>query len=128
MCISLVHHLHSETSTIKNICPCINHMTLIIQNTLVKIQSVEIKSHRRNPESSEPNSNNRPCSKKEMKRPRVIKRSILKNKASKITMSSNDVVCIFFLSELITIILRFSFSGLTNQLRCNQRTVHRREQ
>ena len=43
-------------------------------------------------------------------------------------MCCNDVVGLFFLTELVTIVLRLVFSSLTNERRRNQRTVHRREQ
>ena len=46
-------------------------------------------------------------------------------------VSGDDVVCLFLLTELVTIVLRLSFGGFANQRRrcrgSNQRTVHRIE-
>ena len=38
------------------------------------------------------------------------------------------MLCLFFLTELVTIILRLSFGGFANQRRSNKRTVHRTEE
>ena len=43
-------------------------------------------------------------------------------------MSSNNVVGLFFLTKLVTVVLRNILSGFTNQTRSNQRAVHRTEQ
>ena len=62
-----------------------------------------------------------------MERTTVVKGSILEDQATEVTVSSNDVVGLFFLTELVTIVLRLGFSGFTNQRRSNQRTVRMRE-
>ena len=43
-------------------------------------------------------------------------------------MSSNDVISLFFLTELVTIVLGLLLGSFTNQRRSNQRTVHSTEQ
>ena len=58
----------------------------------------------------------------------VVERSVLEDQTTKVTVSGDDVICLFFLTELVTIVLGLSFCGFTNQRRSNQRTVHSREQ
>ena len=43
-------------------------------------------------------------------------------------MGCNDVVGFFFLTELVTVVLRLNFGGFTHQGGSHQGTVHRREQ
>ena len=43
-------------------------------------------------------------------------------------MSGDDVVGLFFLTELVAIVLGLSFSRLTDERRSNQTSVHSREQ
>ena len=52
----------------------------------------------------------------------------MEDQTTKVTMSGNDVVGLFFLTELVTIVLGLGFGGFTNQRRGNQRTVHCTEQ
>ena len=59
-----------------------------------------------------------------MQRTGVVEGSVLEDQATEVTVSSNDVVSLFFLTELVTIVLGLSFGGFTNQRRSNQRTVH----
>ena len=44
----------------------------------------------------------------------VVKRRILEDKSTEISVSSDNVVCLFFLSKLIPIILRFIFCCLSD--------------
>ena len=86
MSIALVHYLHSQSSTVKDICPSIEHTTLTIQNALVKIQTVEIKSHRAYTKSSEPDANHRPGSQEEVQAAAVVEGGVLEDQATEVTM------------------------------------------
>ena len=63
-----------------------------------------------------------------MQRTRVVKGCILEDQTTEVTMSGDNVVGLFFLTELVTIVLGLSFGGFTNQRRGNQRTMHGGEQ
>jgi len=52
---------------------------------------------------------------KEVKATRVVKRRILEDQTTEVTMSGYDVVCFFFLSELVSIVLGLLFCGFTNE-------------
>src|SRR6056300_972379 len=62
VCVSLVHHFHPKTSTVKDISPGVNNTTLTINDRLVEVKTVEVECHRGNTKSSEPDANNRPSS------------------------------------------------------------------
>ena len=63
-----------------------------------------------------------------MQRTGVVERCVLEDQTTKVTVSGDDVVSLFLLTELVTIVLGLSFGGFTNQRRGNQRTVHCTEQ
>ena len=63
-----------------------------------------------------------------MQRTGVVEGSVLEDQTTKVTVSGDDVVSLFFLTKLITVVLGLTFGGLTNQRRGNQRTVHCAEQ
>ena len=67
MCITLVHDFHTKTSSVEDVSPGVDHLTLRSDDALVKVEAIKIESHGRNAKSSEPNTNNRPSSKEEMK-------------------------------------------------------------
>merc|ERR1712118_25812 len=58
----------------------------------------------------------------------IVKRCILEDQATKITMSCNDVIRFLFLTKAIANIRRLIFCSFTNQRGSYQRTVHSREQ
>jgi hypothetical protein len=45
----------------------------------------------------------------------IVKRSVLKNKTTKVAMSCNDVVGLFFLTKLVAIVLTYLLSSLTDK-------------
>ena len=100
MGISLMHHFHPKSSTVQNISPSRNYSVLTINQRLIEVETVEIECHRGNTKSGEPDTNDGPGSKEEVQRTGVIERSILENKASKVTVSGNNVISLFFLTEL----------------------------
>ena len=46
---------------------------------------------------------------------------------AEVTVCGDNVVCLFFLSKLVTIVLGLSFCGFANQRRSNQTSMHSRE-
>ena len=101
-----MHDFHAKTSTIEDICPSVDHFTLSFNDGLVEVETVEVECHGAYTKSSEPDANDRPGSEEEVERTGVVERSILEDKTTKVSMSSNDVVGLFFLTELVTIVLR----------------------
>ena len=95
---------------------------------LVKVETVEVKSHGETPKSCKPNSNHRPSSKEKVQATAVVERSVLENKTTKVTVGSHDVVRFFFLSELVAIVLAHFFSRLTDERACDQTSVHSTEE
>jgi hypothetical protein len=128
MGVPFVNYLKPEVSTIENVRPGIDYMALAILNALIKVQTVQIKGHRANSQSSKPNANNRPSSKEEMKTARVVEGGVLEDESSEVAVCGNDVVGFLFLSKFVTIVLRLIFGSLTNQGRGYKRTVHCREE
>ena len=128
MSVTLVHDFHTQTSTVKNVCPSVQDTTLTIKDGLVEVETVQVECHRGNTKCGEPDTNNRPCCEEEVQRAGVVEGSVLEDQATEVTVSSDDVIGLFFLTELVTIVLGLSFRGFTNQRRSNQRTVHCTEQ
>ena len=122
--VALVHHFHTQTSAVENVCPGVEHTTLTIKNGLVEVETVQVERHRGDTKCGEPDTNNRPCSKEEVQGTGVVEGSVLEDQTTKVTVSGDDVICLFFLTEFVTIVLGLSFGGFTNQRRGNQRTVH----
>ena len=46
MCVTLMHYLHSQTSSVKNVCPSVKNSTLSINDGLVEVETVEVEGHR----------------------------------------------------------------------------------
>ena len=57
----------------------------------------------------------------------IVEAGVLEDKTTKITMSGNNVVSLFLLSEFVTIVLTYFFSCLTDKAGGNQTTMHSRE-
>ena len=87
MCIPFMLDFKTKICSVKNVGPSINYMTLTILDRLVKVETVKVKCHSANTKSSKPNSNYWPSSEEEVKWTRIIERSILENKSSKVTVS-----------------------------------------
>ena len=115
MSVALVHNFHTQTSTVEYVCPGVEHTTLTIDDGLVEVETVQVECHRGNTKCGEPHANNRPCSKEEVQGTGVVEGCLLEDQTTKVSMSSNDVVGLFFLTKLVTIVLGLSFSGFTNQ-------------
>ena len=64
----------------------------------------------------------------EVQRTGVVEGSVLEDQTTKVTVSGDNVVSLFFLTKLITVVLGLTLGGFTNQRRGNQRTVHCTEQ
>jgi hypothetical protein len=52
---------------------------------------------------------------KKCKATAVVEGSVLEDQTTEVAVSCNDVVSLFFLTELVTVVLGFNFSGFTNQ-------------
>ena len=111
--ITLVHNFHTQTSAVENVCPSVEHTTLTIDDGLVEVETVQVERHRGNTKCGEPDTNNRPSSKEEVQGTGVVEGSVLEDQTTEVTVSGDDVVGLFFLTELITVVLRLSFSGFT---------------
>ena len=125
--VTLVHNFHAKTSTVQNICPGVQDFALTIHDGLVEVETVEVECHGANTKSSEPDTDNRPCCEEEVQRTGVVEGSVLEDQATEVTVGSNDVVGLFFLTKLVTIVLRLSFSRLADKRGSNETSVHSRE-
>ncbi len=105
MCISFVHDFHSESGTVKHVCPGIEHSSLSVNDGLVEVEAIEVESHGRDAEGGKPDSHHWPRSEEEMKRSRIVKRCILEDQATEVAMSCYDIICFFFLAKLVAIVL-----------------------
>ena len=113
--ITLVHHFHTQTSTVQNVCPGRQNLTRTIKDGLVEVETVQVECHRAHAECGEPDANNRPRCEEEVQRTGVVKGCVLENKTTEVTVCGNDVVRLFFLTELVTIVLGLLLSSLADQ-------------
>ena len=113
MRVSFVHDLHTKSGSVKDVGPGVEHVSLVVLNGLVEVEAVEVESHGRDAEGGKPDSHHWPRSEEEMQASRIVKRCILENQATKVTMSGNDVVGLFFLTELVAVVLGLIFSCLS---------------
>ena len=72
MSVSLVHYLHTKVSSVKNVCPGVQDLTLIRDDGLVEVEAVQVEGHRGNTKSGEPDTNNRPGCQEEVKTSAVV--------------------------------------------------------
>ena len=114
MSVTFVLNFDTEVSTVQDVSPSINYLTISSENGLIKIQTVEVECHSIHTKASEPNTHHREGSKEEMKAATIVKASVLENKASEVAMRCNNVVGLLFLSEFVTIIVALLFGGLSN--------------
>ena len=73
MSISFVHHFHPKASTVQDVSPGVNHMTLTILNGLVEVEAVQVEGHRAYSQGSKPDTNHRPGSKEKVQTTAVVK-------------------------------------------------------
>ena len=71
VCVTFVHDFHTQTSTVKNVCPSVEDTTLTIKDGLVEVETVQVECHGANTKSSEPDANNshaarKKCSEREL--------------------------------------------------------------
>jgi len=126
--ITLVHHFHPQVGTVQHICPSAHHTTLRIDDGLVEVETVQVERHRADAQCREPDTYHGPCTQEEVQGTRVVERCVLEDQATEVAVGCNDVVGLFFLTELVTVVLRFSFGGLTHQGGGDQGAVHCTEQ
>ena len=113
MCIPLMHHLKNEVGTVKNVSPCVDHMTLTFSNGLIEVEPIEVESHGADAEGGKQDAHWPSCGKKCSDRELLkmhIGRSVVE-----VAVCGNDVVCLFFLTKLISIVLADLFSRLTDK-------------
>jgi len=124
MGVSLVHNFETEVSTVQDVSPGVDNMSLSIKERLVEVETIEVECHGANTKSSEPDTDNRPCCEEEVQRTGVVEGGVLEDEATEVTVSGYNVVGLFFLSELVTVVLGFVLSRFTNERRSNQTSVH----
>ena len=130
MSITLVHHLKTKVGAVENISPSVNHIALSVNNGVVEVEPIEVECHRAHTHGSQPDTDHRPGTQEEVQSTAVAEARILENQATEVTVSSHDVVGLFLLTELVAIVGRLSFGGLTDQSgnspenRASQRTGH----
>ncbi len=119
-----MHHLHTQVCAVDDVSPSVDDTSLRVDNGLVEVETVQVESHGGNTHGSQPNTENRPQGKEEVKCPRVVEGGVLKDETSKVAVGGDNVVGFFLLSEFVTCISRFVFGGFADQGRCHQRSVH----
>ena len=83
MSITLVHHFHTETSTVQNVCPGVEHTILRIDDGLVEVETVQVERHRGHTQSGEPDANNSQAARKKCKERELLKEAYWKIKRPK---------------------------------------------
>ena len=72
MSVTLVHYFHTQVSSVKNVCPGVQDTTLTIKDGLVEVETVQVERHGAYAQCGEPDTNNGPCSKEEVKTSAVV--------------------------------------------------------
>ena len=103
--ITLVHDFHTQTSTVEDICPGVDHFTLRLNDGLVEVETIQVECHGAYAQCSKPDTDNRPCCEEEVQRAGVVEGSVLEDQTTKVTVSGDNVVGLFFLTKLVTIVL-----------------------
>ena len=124
MSITFMHHFHPKASAVKHIGPGVQDFALTIHDGLVEVEAVQVESHGGYTKGSEPDTDDRPGCQEEVKASGVIEAGILEDETTEVAVGCNDVVGLFFLTKLITVVLRLGLSGLSNKGAGNQRPVH----
>ena len=128
MGIALVHHFHAEAGTVEDVGPGVDHAALAIEDRLVEVETVEVESHRAHAQGGEPDANHGPSSQEEVKATAVVEAGVLEDQTTEVTVGSHDVVGLFFLAELVTVVLGLALGGFTHQGGGHQGAVHGGEQ
>ena len=113
--IPLVHHFHPQVRPVQHVRPGAHNPTLAINDGLVEVEPVQVERHRADAQRGEPDAHDRPRTQEEVQRTAVVERGVLEDQPSEVAMCSHDVVGLFFLPELVAVVLRFGFGGLTYQ-------------
>ena len=117
MCVPFVHDFETKVCSVQDVSPGVNDLSFFRNNRLVKVETIEIESHSRNTKRCKPDAHHREGGEEEVQRAGVIERSILKNQSSKVSVSSDDVVRLFFLPKLISIVVADLFGCFTDETR-----------
>ena len=67
MSVTLVHHFHSEVSTVEDVSPSVKNSTLSIKDGLVEVETIQVECHRAHAKGGEPDANHRPCGQEKVK-------------------------------------------------------------
>merc|ERR1712054_63216 len=126
--VALVHHFHAEVGTVEDVGPGVQNTALSIKDGLVEVEAVQVEGHGGHAEGGEPDADNRPGSQEEVKATAVVEGGVLEDQATEVTVGSHDVVGLFLLAELVTVVLRLALGGFTHQGGGHQGTVHGGEQ
>ncbi len=128
MSITLVHHFHTQVGPVEDVSPGRNNPTLRVHNRLVEVEPVQVERHRADAQCREPDANHRPCTQEEVQGTGVVEAGVLEDQATEVAVSRHNVVGLFFLPELVAVVLRLRLGRLTHQGRGDERTVHGAEQ
>ena len=66
MSVTLVHDFHTQVSSVKNVCPGVQDTTLIVEDGLVEVETVEVECHGANTKCGEPDADYWPCCQEEV--------------------------------------------------------------
>ena len=66
VCVTLMHNFHTQTSAVENVCPGVQDLSLIIQNRLVEVETVQVECHGANTKCGEPDADYWPCCQEEV--------------------------------------------------------------
>ena len=112
--IPLVHHFHPQVGTVDHVSPGANHSTLGVNDALVEVESVQVERHRADAQCREPNSNDWPRAEQEVQGTTVVEGGILEDQPTEVAVRCHNVVGLFFLSKLVSGVLRFVLGGLSH--------------
>ena len=82
MSIALVHHFHAEAGTVHHVSPGVQDAALTIQDGLVEVEAVQVEGHGADAHGREPDADNRPGAKEEVKATAVVERGVLEDQAT----------------------------------------------
>jgi hypothetical protein len=125
--IAFMHDFHTKVGTVDDVSPGVDDTSLRVNDGLVEVESVQVEGHGGDTHGSAPYTKDGPQGKEEVEGTRVVERSILEDQTSEVSMGGNNVVGLFFLSELVSIVGGLILSGFSDQGGGDQRSMHGRE-
>ena len=97
--ISLMQHFHAEIGSVQNVLPAVDYVATWVQHALIEVQTIQVKGHCADAQSSKPNAYNWPHCQEEVECTGIVEGGKLEDQATKIAVRCRNAICFVFLTE-----------------------------